>query len=107
MKNQTTSYSNVEQGVLLIFISNFLDISDLVLTFDKFIEEIDLVKYLKKIPEHETGRIRFNYVNMLKTVLFGFVAEKYMSLRGSEDNSKVNIRFMYLTDNEKFSYCTF
>lgn len=52
-----------------MFISDFLDICDPVLTFDKFMERIDLDKYLKKVPEHGTGRIRYNPANMLKSVL--------------------------------------
>ncbi|SHF47638.1 hypothetical protein SAMN02745158_03889, partial [Lactonifactor longoviformis DSM 17459] len=55
-----------------MFISDFLDICDPVLTFDKFMEGIDLTKYLDKLPARETGRVRYNPVNMLKTVLFGF-----------------------------------
>lgn len=107
MKNLTTSYFRPKQGILPMFISDFLDICDPVLTFDKFMEGIDLDKYLKNVPEHETGRIRYNPVNMLKTVLFGFMTKGYMSLREFEDNCKVNIRFMYLMDNERPSYRTF
>lgn len=44
---------------------------------------------------------------MLKAVLFGFMTQGYMSLRELEDHCKVNIRFMYLMDNEKLSYRTF
>lgn len=90
-----------------MFISDFLDICDPVLTFDKFMEGIDLAKYLDKLPAHETGRVRYNPVNMLKTVLFGFMTQGYMSLRELEDNCRVNIRFMYLMDNERPSYRTF
>lgn len=90
-----------------MFISDFLDICDPVLTFDKFMEGIDLAKYLDKLPAHETGRVRYNPVNMLKTVLFGFMTQGYMSLRELEDNCRVNIRFMYLMDNEGPSYRTF
>lgn len=107
MKNQTTIYSNPKQGILPIFISDFLDICDPVLAFDKFMEGIDLAKYLKQLPEHKTGRIRYNPVNMLKTVLFGFMTQGYMSLRELEDSCSVNIRFMYLMDNERPSYRTF
>ena len=70
-------------------------------------EGIDLQKYLKNIPEHRTGRFRYNPVNMLKTVLFGFMANGYCSLRELEDNCKVNLRFMYLMDRETPSYRTF
>ncbi|OPJ65069.1 transposase [Clostridium oryzae] len=90
-----------------MFISDFLDICDPVLTFDEFMEGIDISKYLNEIPDHETGRIRYNPVNMLKTVLFGFMTNGYMSLRELEDSCKVNIRFMYLMDNETPSYRTF
>ena len=64
-------------------------------------EGIDCSKYLKNIPVHETGRIRYNPVNMLKTVIFDFMTSGYISLRELEDNCKVNIRFMYLMNNEK------
>lgn len=107
MKNQTTTYSKPKQGILPMFISDFLDICDPVLTFDEFMEGIDLNKYLNALPEHDTGRIRYNPVNMLKTVLFGFMTNGYMSLRELDDSCKVNIRFMYLMDNEKPSYRTF
>ena len=107
MKNQTIDYFRPKQGILPMFISDFLDICDPVLTFDEFMEGIDLDKYLKNIPVYETGRIRYNPVNMLKTVPFGFMTKGYMSLRELEDNCKVNIRFMYLMDNEKPSYRTF
>ena len=53
MKNIITTYSKPKQGVLPIFISDFLDICDPVLSFDKFMEEIDLSKYLKNIPIHD------------------------------------------------------
>lgn len=106
MKNQTISYSKPKQGVLPMFISDFLDICDPVLTFDEFMEGIDINKYLKNVSQHDTGRNRYNPVNMLKTVLYGFMSNGYMSLRELEDNCKVNIRFMYLMDNEKPSYRT-
>lgn len=103
----TDNYYNSKQGILPIFISEFLDICDPVLVFDEFMEGIDLSKYLKEMPEHKTGRIRYNPVNMLKTVIFGFMSQGYISLRDLEDNCKVNMRFMYLMDNKKPSYRTF
>ena len=107
MKKHTRDYYKTNQGILPLFISDFLDICDPVLVFDKFMEGINCSKYLKNIPVHETGRIRYNPVDMLKTVLFGFMTRGYMSLREFEDNCKVNIRFMYLMNNEKPSYRTF
>ena len=55
-----------------MLISDYLDICDPVLTFDRFMEEIELEKYLNNIPKHYTGRLRYNPVSMLKTVLFCF-----------------------------------
>jgi len=107
MKYQTTPYSNTKQGILPIFFTDFLDISDPVLVFDELMEATDLEKYLGNLPPHVTGRCRYNPVNMLKTVLFGFMEEGYISLRDLEDSCRVNIRFMYLMDHEMPSYRTF
>lgn len=107
MKNSTIFYSNPKQGYLPLFLSDCLDLLDPVFTFDRFMEGIDLNKYLKNVPQHFTGRIRYNPVNMLKTVLFGFMTNGYCSLRELEDNCKVNLRFMYLMDRETPSYRTF
>ena len=90
-----------------MLIQDYLDICDPVLTFDRFMGEIDLEKYLKRIPKHDTGRNRYNPVSMLKTVLFGFMTNGYISLRELADNCKINLRFMYLMDYETPSYRTF
>ena len=80
MKNLTNTYSNPKQAVLPLFIQDYLDICDPVLTFDRFMGEIDLEKYLKEISKHEMGRLRYNPVSMLKTILFGFMTNGYVSL---------------------------
>ena len=90
-----------------MLIQDYLDICDLVLTFDRFMGEIELEKYLKNIPQHYTGRFRYDPVSMLKTVLFGFMTNGYISLRELEDQCKVNLRFMYLMDRQAPSYRTF
>ena len=90
-----------------MLIQDYLDICDPVLTFDRFMGEIGLEKYLKNIPQHYTGRLRYDPVSMLKTVLFGFMANGYISLRELEDQCKVNLRFMYLMDHQAPSYRTF
>ena len=107
MKNLTNTYSNPKQAVLPLFIQDYLDICDPVLTFDRFMGEIDLEKYLKEITKHEVGRLRYNPVSMLKTILFGFMTNGYVSLRELEDSCKVNLRFMYLMDHKAPSYRTF
>ena len=90
-----------------MLIQDYLDICDPVLTFDRFMGGIELEKYLKNIPQHDTGRLRYDPVSMLKTVLFGFMANGYISLRELEDQCKVNLRFMYLMDHQTPSYHTF
>lgn len=107
MKNLTIPHFNPEQGYLPVFLSDCLDLLDPVFTFDRFMEGIDLNKYLRNVPKHLTGRVRYNPVNMLKTVIFGFMTKGYCSLRELEDNCKVNLRFMYLMDRETPSYRTF
>lgn len=112
MKNKTITYFKTKQGVLPMFISDFLDICDPVLTFDEFMEGINLSKYLKNLPEDDTGRIRYSPVNILKTVLFGFMTQGYMSLRELEDifkdinqkifdDEKVDLDYLYI-DGSKF-----
>ena len=107
IKTLHNNYYNSKQGYLLLFLSDCLDLLDPVLTFDRLMGGIDLNKYLTDIPEYITGRFRYNPVNMLKTVLFGFMTSGYCSLRKLEDNCKVNIRFMYLMDHRTPSYRTF
>ena len=107
MKTLTTNHSNLKQAVLPLFISDYLDICDPVLVFDRFMEEIDLEKYLENVPEHLKGRLRYNPTNMLKTVLFGFMSNGYISLRELADNCKVNLRYMYLMEHQTPSYRTF
>ena len=102
-----TPNSNPKQGTLPLYISEYLDICDPVFTFEKLLEEADLDRFLKKIPAHVTGRIRYNPVSMLKTVLFGFMSDGYISLRSLEDNCRVNMRYMYLMDYATPSYRTF
>lgn len=41
-----------------MFLLDFLDIRNLVLTFDRFIGRIDFEKYLNCIPVYRTGFIR-------------------------------------------------
>ena len=69
MKTTPRRYYTPRQGKIPVFVSDFLSISDPVLAFDRFMEGIDLSKYLKNIPEYITGRNRYNPVDMLKTVL--------------------------------------
>ena len=74
-----------------ILIQDYLDICDPVLTFDGFMGEIELEKYLKNIPQHDTGRLRYDPVSMLKTVLFGFMANGYISLRELDERDAYSV----------------
>ena len=105
--NNTDKYYSPKQGRLPLFITDFLDICDPVLAFDKIMEEIEIEKYLKPQPIFKLGRPGYNRVNMLKTVLFGFMDTGYASLRELEDRCRTNIRYMYLMDYETPSYRAF
>ena len=69
-------------------------------------EEIEITKYLK-VGTYTVGRKGYNPVNLLKTILFGFMDKRYISLREPDDECQVNIRYMYLMDYETPSYRTF
>ena len=103
--NTINKYSP-KQGRFPVFISDFIKISDPVMTFDHIMEEIEIAKYLKNTT-YTVGRKGYNSVNMLKTILFGFMDKGYISLRELEDECNVNIRYMYLMDYEAPSYKTF
>lgn len=105
--NNTEIYYSPKQGRLPLFITDFLNICDPVLAFDKIMEEIEIAKYLKPEPYRKLGRPGYNRVNMLKTVLFGFMDTGYASLRKLEDRCKTNIRYMYLMDCETPTYRAF
>ena len=87
MKINNIIYSNPKQAVLPILIQDYLDICDPVLTFDRFMGEIELEKYLKNIPQHYTGRFRYAPVSMLKPgrlmKRYLFMVEDIVKLRSS------------------------
>ena len=107
MKTTTQLHYTTKQGHLPVLLSEYLPISDPVIAFDRFMEGIDLEKYLTNIPKHTTGRNRYNPVDMLKTVLFAFADKGYCSLRELEDRCRVNTRYMYLMNWETPSYHAF
>lgn len=90
-----------------VFIAESLDICDPVLAFDRIMEEIEIEQYLKPEEGRRNGRPGYCRVNMLKTILYGFMDTGYASLRELEDRCKVNLRYMYLMDNETPSYHCF
>lgn len=104
--NYTNIYYSSKQGRFSVFISDRINISDPVVTFDHSIE-IEIKKYLKNNVITNIGRKGYNSVNMLKTILFGFMDKEYISLRELEDECKVNIRYMYLMDYATAAYKIF
>ncbi len=90
-----------------MLIAESLDIRDPVLAFDRIMEEIRIEKYLKPEGYRPVGRPGYSRVNMLKTVLFGFMDMGYAALRALEDRCKVDLRYIYLMDGEQPSYRTF
>ena len=106
-KQYQQAYNNAKQGRLPVFFADMLDICDPVLAYDRIMEEIDVKQYLKERTYGKMGRPEYNRVNMLKTVLFGFMERGYAALRALEDRCKVDIRYMYLMDYETPSYGAF
>ena len=72
------------------------------MVFDRFMEGIEVSKYLSDVLKHWRGRSRYNPVDMLKTVLFAFADKGYCSLTRT---GRENIR--YRMDWERPSYRTF
>ena len=90
-----------------MLIQDYLDICNPVLTFDRFMGEIELEKYLKNIPQHYTGRLRYDPVSMLKTVCLDLWRMAIYHCVNWRISVKINLRFMYLMDHQAPSYRTF
>ena len=71
-----------------------LNICDPVLAFDELMEEVNIKRYLPERPYGKKGRPGYNRVNMLKTVLFGFMEHGYAALRTLDDDCIVNLRYI-------------
>ena len=106
-KTNTEKYYSPKQGRLPVFLAESLEICDPVLAFDEIMEEIGIEQYLKPERYKPFGRPGYSRVNMLKTILFGFMDTGYVSLRELEDRCKVNLRYMYLMDYETPTYRCF
>lgn len=105
INNTETNFSPI-QGIIPAFLTDYLAIDDPVVVFDEIMKGIDLEGYVKPL-EKRYGRPSYNSVRMLKTILFGFMEEGYVSLRKLEDQCRVNIRYKYLMGFEMPSYRTF
>jgi transposase len=99
--NSHLDYS-VEQLRLPLDLSIEIDKNDPMWTFLEVIEEVNLNKYLKK----RKGNQGHNNRMMLKTVLFAYM-NRVFSLRHMEEKCRTDIRFMYLSEEEKPSFMAF
>ena len=63
MKTIPKEYYTPRQGHIPVFLSEFLSASDPVLAFDRFMEGIDISKYLTDVLKNWTGRSRYNPVD--------------------------------------------
>lgn len=90
-----------------VFFEDCLDLRDPVKQFDRLMEEAGIEQYVRAEMGRRPGRPGYNPVNMLKTILFGYMNEGSISLRKLEDNCRVNLRYQYLMDGEKPSYRSF
>ena len=102
MKNQinTNNYYKPKQLKLPLEIEKIIEISDPVYSFCEIVDCIDLNSYFAK-KGCKTGRPRYNRTNLLKVILFSFMENGYLSLRGIEKSCKTDIRYMYLLEDMK------
>lgn len=107
-KNNTAEYTAKQVRFASFFEDKFLiPINDKVIVIDQLMEDMNLRQYLNEREYEGIGRIGYNPVKLLKTILFGYADTGYVSLRELEDRCKTNIRYMYLMDYETPSYRTF
>lgn len=99
-KNHTNNYYKPKQLKLPLEIEKIIDISDPVYSFCEIVDCIDLNSYFAK-EGCKTGRPRYNRTNLLKVILFSFMENGYLSLRGIKKSCKTDIRYMYLLDDMK------
>ena len=89
-----------KQLKLPLEIETLIPVSDIVYSFCEIVDSIDLSQYVVT-KENNTGRPKYNQINLLKVVLFSFMENGYLSLRKIEKSCKTDIRYMYLLDGMK------
>ena len=96
----TTTNIKPKQLKLPLEIETLIPVSDIVYSFCEIVDSIDLSQYVVT-KENNTGRPKYNQINLLKVVLFSFMENGYLSLRKIEKSCKTDIRYMYLLDGMK------
>ena len=88
-------------------ISQMIEISDPVYTFNEVVSSIDLSKYFVE-KGSRMGRPRCDAYKMLKIILFAFMEGGYESLRQLQKLCKTDIRYIWILDGMKApSFATF
>lgn len=107
MLNLHLSHNTPFQLVLPINLTYLIKNDDLVISFSEIISQVNLDKYICYRFTDSRGRLGYNPIDLLKTVLFGFTLEGYASLRKLEDLCRNDIRFMFLMRGKTPSHMTF
>lgn len=93
---------NLEQLQLPLNLGIIIDKNDALWTFLEIIREVNLGKYLK----HHRGNQGYDNFMMFKVVLFAYMNQVY-SLRDMEERCRTDLRFIYLSNEEKPSFMAF
>lgn len=102
---QKQSYLNYKpvQLSLPVRTEHLIDKNDSVVSFLEVVGGLNLKKFIKTSRK---GRQQYDPEMILRVILFGYMQKKF-SLRELEEACKVDIRFMYLADNQTPSFMVF
>ncbi len=96
-------YYTTRQLILPLDYDFLIEKDDPVRVFVEVMEGENLGRYIKK--SSDLGRTGYNRFTLLEIILFAFM-ENIRTLRGIEKACKTDIRFMWLSKNEKPSHTT-
>ena len=101
MKNIKYTNKNYtpKQLKLPLEIERIIEISDSIYSFSEIMDCIDITPYFADKKGCKTGRPRCSYTKLLKIILFAFMENGYVALRGIEKLCKTDIRYMWLLDD--------
>jgi len=106
-KSITSEYYTTPQLNFQVEILKNIDSKDMVYSFSKIMDTIDLKQYFA-MEDCKMGRPRYDSVKLLKVILFAFMEKGYESLRKLEKLCKTDIRYIWLLDGMKVpSFATF
>lgn len=95
--NTITEYFIPYQLKLPLEISVLIDVDDPIYTFNEVMNHIDLKSYFAE-KDCRMGRPRYDYIKLLKIILFAFMEGGYETLRSLSKLCKTDIRYMWLLD---------